>query len=206
MGRGAYSYRDDPAVPSFPDDRPLVLFDGDCALCSHSARTLLKHGPRFRLAPTQSVLGRQVLIENPSLYMQLEGHEWPESLFLAELVKRTGCGLLIDVNNVFVSATNLGFNPISYLDALPRGVIGEIHLAGHSPDPLLGNALLIDSHNAPVSQEVWRLYDWLLARCGADRPPTLIERDDAIPEFDVLLAERDKAAAMMAGTREVVHA
>ena len=155
---------------------------------------------------TQSVLGRQVLIENPSLYMQLEGHEWPESLFLAELVKRTGCGLLIDVNNVFVSATNLGFNPISYLDALPRGVIGEIHLAGHSPDPLLGNALLIDSHNAPVSQEVWRLYDWLLARCGADRPPTLIERDDAIPEFDVLIAERDKAAAMMAGTREVVHA
>ena len=155
---------------------------------------------------TQSVLGRQVLIENPSLYMQLEGHEWPESLFLAELVKRTGCGLLIDVNNVFVSATNLGFNPISYLDALPRGVIGEIHLAGHSPDPLLGNALLIDSHDAPVSQEVWRLYDWLLARCGADRPPTLIERDDAIPEFDVLIAERDKAAAMMAGTREVVHA
>ena len=155
---------------------------------------------------TQSVLGRQILVENPSLYMQLEGHEWPESLFLAELVKRTGCGLLIDVNNVFVSATNLGFNPISYLDALPRGVIGEIHLAGHSPDPLLGNALLIDSHDAPVSQEVWRLYDWLLARCGADRPPTLIERDDAIPEFDVLLAERDKAAAMMAGTREVVHA
>ena len=155
---------------------------------------------------TQSVLGRQVLIENPSLYMQLEGHEWPESLFLAELVKRTGCGLLIDVNNVFVSATNLGFNPISYLDALPRGVIGEIHLAGHSPDPLLGNALLIDSHDAPVSQEVWRLYDWLLARCGADRPPTLIERDDAIPEFDVLIAERDKAAAMMAGAREVVHA
>ena len=155
---------------------------------------------------TQSVLGRQVLIENPSLYMQLEGHEWPESLFLAELVKRTGCGLLIDVNNVFVSATNLGFNPTSYFDALPRGVIGEIHLAGHSPDPLLGNALLIDSHDAPVSQEVWRLYDWLLARCGADRPPTLIERDDAIPEFDVLLAERDKAAAMMAGAREVVHA
>jgi uncharacterized protein len=155
---------------------------------------------------TQSVLGRQVLIENPSLYMQLEGHEWPESLFLAELVKRTGCGLLIDVNNVFVSATNLGFNPISYLDALPRGVIGEIHLAGHSPDPLLGNALLIDSHDAPISEEVWRLYDWLLARCGADRPPTLIERDDALPEFDVLIAERDKAAAMMAGTREVVHA
>ena len=153
----------------------------------------------------QSALGRQILVENPSLYMQLEGHEWPESLFLAELVKRTGCGLLIDVNNVFVSANNLGFDPISYLDALPRGVIGEIHLAGHSPDPLLGNTLLIDSHDAPVSEKVWQLYDWLLARCGSTRPPTLIERDDAIPEFDALIAERDKAAAMMAGTREVVH-
>jgi len=155
---------------------------------------------------TQSALGRQILIENPSLYMQLEGHEWAESLFLAELVKRTGCGLLIDVNNVFVSATNLGFNPLSYLDALPRGVIGEIHLAGHSPDPLLGRSLLIDSHDAPICDEVWQLYGWLLARCGTNRPPTLIERDDHIPEFDVLLAERDKAAAMMAGHREVVHA
>jgi uncharacterized protein (UPF0276 family) len=155
---------------------------------------------------TQSALGRQILIENPSLYMKLEGHEWPESLFLGELVKRTGCGLLIDVNNVFVSATNLGFNPISYLDALPRGVIGEIHLAGHSEDPLLGRSLLIDSHDAPISGEVWQLYDWLLARCGADRPPTLIERDDAIPEFSDLLAERDKAAGMMAGCREVAHA
>jgi uncharacterized protein (UPF0276 family) len=155
---------------------------------------------------TQSALGQQILIENPSLYMQLEGHDWPESLFLGELVKRTGCGLLIDVNNVFVSASNLGFNPISYLDALPRGVIGEIHLAGHSQDPLLGKSLLIDSHDAPISDEVWLLYDWLLARCGGDRPPTLIERDDDIPEFDVLIAERDKAAAMMAGRLEVVHA
>ena len=154
----------------------------------------------------QSTLGRRILIENPSLYLKLEGHEWPEPLFLAELVKRTGCGLLIDVNNVFVSASNLRFNPISYLDALPRGVIGEIHLAGHSEDPLLGRSLLIDSHDAPVSDEVWQLYDWLLARCGAERPPTLIERDDQIPEFNMLLTERDKAAAMMAGRREVIHA
>lgn len=155
---------------------------------------------------TQEALGRQILVENPSLYLQLEGHEWPESLFLAELVKRTGCGLLIDVNNVFVSANNLGFNPISYLDALPRGVIGEIHLAGHTPDPQLGDRLLVDSHDAPISEEVWRLYDWLLARCGAERPPTLIERDDNIPAFEVLLAERHKAVAMMAGQREVLHA
>jgi hypothetical protein len=155
---------------------------------------------------TQSILGRQILIENPSLYMKLEGHEWQESLFLGELVERTGCGLLIDVNNVFVSANNLGFNPLSYLDALPHGVIGEIHLAGHSEDPLLGGSLLIDSHDAPISDEVWQLYDELLARCGTDSPPTLIERDDDIPEFDVLLAERDKAAGMMTGQREVVHA
>jgi len=155
---------------------------------------------------SSTLANRQILIENPSLYMKLEGHEWPESLFLGELVKRTGCGLLIDVNNVFVSASNLGFNSISYLDALPRGVIGEIHLAGHSEDPLMGRGLLIDSHDSPISGEVWKLYDWLLARCGADRPPTLIERDNDIPAFGVLMAERDKAAAMMAGQRVVVHA
>jgi hypothetical protein len=149
----------------------------------------------------QEALGRQILIENPSLYLQLKGHEWPESLFLGELVKRTGCGLLIDVNNVFVSASNLGFNPISYLDALPRGVIGEIHLAGHTPDPLLGTSLLIDSHDAPISDEVWELYDWLIALCGKHRPPTLIERDDNIPAFDELLAERERASCMMAGCR-----
>lgn len=151
----------------------------------------------------QEALGRQILIENPAHYLQLDGHEWPESLFLAELVRRTGCGLLIDVNNVFVSASNLGFNPVCYLDALPRGVIGEIHLAGHSQDPSLGAELLIDSHDAPVAEAVWRLYDWLLASCGGDRPPTLIERDGEIPELDVLMAERDRAAAMMAGRQQV---
>jgi uncharacterized protein len=154
----------------------------------------------------QLALGRQILIENPSLYLQLDGHEWPETLFLGDLVKRTGCGLLIDVNNVFVSANNVGFSPFSYLDALPCGVIGEIHLAGHSADPLLGDSLLIDSHDGPIAEEVWQLYDWLLACCGAHRPPTLIERDDNIPKFDVLLAERERAAAMMTGKREVMHA
>jgi uncharacterized protein (UPF0276 family) len=147
---------------------------------------------------TQDALGRQILIENPSLYLQLDGHEWSESLFLAELVKRTGCGLLIDINNVFVSANNLGFDPIAYLDELPRGVIGEIHLAGHSQDPVMGRSLLIDSHDAPISDEVWQLYEWLLARCGVARRPTLIERDDDIPDFEVLLAERERAASMMA--------
>lgn len=145
----------------------------------------------------QSALGRRILIENPSLYLPLEGHEYAETEFLAELVNRTGCGLLIDVNNVFVSASNLGFSPILYLDSLPRDAIGEIHLAGHSQDPALGDALLIDSHDAPVAEEVWDLYARLLARCGASSPPTLIERDDNVPEFEVLLAERERAAAMM---------
>ena len=157
------------------------------------------------IAITQEMLGRQVLIENPALYLPLDNHEWPEPLFLAELVKRTGCSLLIDVNNVFVSANNLGFNPISYLDALPREVIGEIHLAGHAPDPLVGQSLLIDSHDAPISEQVWGLYGWLIARCDRNCPPTLIERDDNIPAFYELLAERNRAAALMAGANEVAH-
>lgn len=183
------------ADTSFPDLLPFPRTDEALDIISRN------------IDITQEALGRQILIENPSLYMQIEGHHWPESLFLGELVKRTGCGLLIDVNNVFVSASNLGFNPRSYIDALPSGEIGEIHLAGHAEDPLLGRSLLIDSHDAPISDEVWHLYDWLLARCGKQRPPTLIERDDEIPEFCVLLAERDRAAAMMTGSQKVaVHA
>ena len=148
----------------------------------------------------QDVLGRPILIENPSLYLRLQGHEWAESEFLAEIASRTGCGLLIDINNVFVSANNLGFSARSYLDALPCAAIGEIHLAGHGEDPALGRRLLIDSHDAPVSEEVWDLYAWMLARCGSRRPPTLIERDDDIPEFAVLFAERERAATMMGAT------
>jgi uncharacterized protein (UPF0276 family) len=152
----------------------------------------------------QEALGRQILVENPSLYLQLEGHEWPEPLFLAELVKRTGCGLLVDANNIFVSANNLGFDPLSYLDALPRGTIGEIHLAGHAPDPVLGQSLLIDSHDAPIAEEVWDLFDRLLALCGNDRPPVLIERDDNIPRFQELLAERARASFMMSNRQPVM--
>lgn len=158
------------------------------------------------VAIVQEALGRQILIENPSLYVRLEGHEYAESEFLGELARRTGCGLLIDVNNVFVTANNIGFNPISYLDALPCEAIGEIHLAGHSPDPLHGPRLLIDSHDQPISEKVWALYDWLLARCGAHRPPTLIERDDNIPDFAVLMAERGRAAAMLRRTRIMADA
>jgi hypothetical protein len=154
------------------------------------------------VAAMQDAVGRQVLVENPSLYLPLTGHEMPETVFLDELVRRTGCGLLLDVNNVFVSARNLGYAAEAYLDALPADAIGEIHLAGHSADPKLGEALLIDSHDAPVAEPVWALYARLIARIGAR--PTLIERDDKLPAFAQLMAERDRAQRVLA--REPAHA
>lgn len=151
----------------------------------------------------QHTLGRQILIENPSLYIRLDGHDFAETDFLRQLVKKTGCRLLIDVNNVVVSASNLGFDPYLYLDALPADVIGEIHLAGHRPDPALGEALLIDSHDAPVSEQVWALYDDLLDRTGP--VPTLIERDGNLPPFADLMAERERAAGLMRTPRKAVR-
>ena len=149
----------------------------------------------------QAALGRPILIENPSLYIPLDGHEWSEPDFLRQLVRRTGCGLLVDVNNVAVSANNLGFEPVAWLDALPFEAIGEIHLAGHRPDPQHGAALLIDSHDEPVSEDVWALYEHLVARTGSR--PTLIERDGNLPAFAELLEERDRAAASLYLPREV---
>ena len=142
----------------------------------------------------QSALGHTIAIENPSHYLHLPGHDWDEIDFLGELVRRTGCGLLLDVNNVQVSAHNLGYCPHSYLDRVPAEAIQEIHLAGHSQDPLLGPALWIDSHDSPVSPAVWQLYRRLLDRIGPR--PTLIERDDQLPPFEVLMAERAQAQAM----------
>ena len=148
----------------------------------------------------QSALGRQILIENPSLYIAMDGHEWSETDFLKQLAKRTGCGLLIDVNNVAVSANNLRLDPYAYLDALPHEAIGEVHLAGHRPDPELGEALLIDSHDAPVAESVWALFDYLVASAGPR--PALIERDGNLPPFADLMAERDRAAAILATPRK----
>lgn len=144
---------------------------------------------------TQDALQRRVAIENPSHYLQMPDHAWDEIDFLAELVRRTGCGLLLDVNNVYVSARNLGFSAQAYIDAFPGAPVMEIHLAGHAPDPGLGEALLVDSHDAPVAPEVWALYERLVARIGAR--PTLIERDDNLPEFKVLYAERQRAQAVL---------
>ena len=148
----------------------------------------------------QHALGRQILIENPSLYLSLEGHDFSEADFLRQISTRTGCRLLVDVNNVWVSANNLGFNAYDYLDAVPHDAIGEIHLAGHSLDPEHGAALLIDSHDAPICDEVWSLYDYLLALTGP--VPTLIERDGNLPVFAELMAERDRAALAMRTPRK----
>ena len=143
----------------------------------------------------QRALRRQIAIENPSHYLRIDGHEFDEIAFLTELAQRSGCRLLLDVNNVFVSARNLGFAPEAYIDAFPAHLIAEVHLAGHSPDPALGKALLIDSHDAPVAPAVWSLYERLIARAGPR--PTLIERDDNLPSFAALQLERRRAVAVL---------
>jgi uncharacterized protein (UPF0276 family) len=149
----------------------------------------------------QDALRRPIAIENPSHYLAIDGHEWDEIGFLEALARRTGCRLLLDVNNVFVSARNLGLSAESYLDAFPGALVEEIHLAGHSADPALGDRLLVDSHDAPVDPAVWALYRRLVARIGPR--PTLIERDGNVPAFETLLAERARAqAALRAPLRE----
>ena len=151
---------------------------------------------------TQEALGRVIALENPAHYLALDGHEWDETDFLAELAQRSGCGLLLDVNNVHVAARNLGFDAAAYLERFPVAPIVEIHLAGHAPDPALGQALLIDSHDTPVAAEVWALYERLIARIGPR--PTLIERDGKLPAFPDLLAESGRASALLrAGERSV---
>lgn len=155
------------------------------------------------IAETQDTLRRTILIENPSHYMALPGHEWSEPWFLAELCRRTGCGLLLDLANVAVSAANLGFNPFAWLSDFPADLVGEIHLAGGEDDPHLD--LRIDSHGAPVGEDVWALYRAFCERHGPR--PTLIERDRDVPPFAVLMAERERAAGQLAEcVRERIHA
>lgn len=139
----------------------------------------------------QDALGRPIMVENPSLYVDLPGHEMGEAAFLSELARATGCGVLLDVNNIFVSAHNLGFDARTTVDLFPADLVGEIHLAGHARDGDPSSPLLIDSHDAPVADPVWALYERLIDRIGPR--PTLIERDDDLPGFEDLLAERDLA-------------
>lgn len=142
----------------------------------------------------QTFLGRQILLENPSHYMPFH-IDIPETEFLAEIARKTGCGLLLDVNNVYVSANNLGYDAMDYMRAFPVEKVGEIHLAGFKADEAMGDNLLIDTHNTPISEPVWALYEYTLGLTGP--MPTLIERDSDIPAFEVLMAERDRAQSIL---------
>jgi uncharacterized protein len=143
----------------------------------------------------QDALGREILIENPTHYLPLDQHRWSETSFLRELARRSGCKLLIDVNNVAVGANNIGFDAAGWLLEIPAKLVGEVHLAGHSLDA--DGEQLIDSHDEPVSGMVWSLYEGLVARIGVR--PTLIERDGNVPSFAELMAERDRAQAILDG-------
>jgi uncharacterized protein (UPF0276 family) len=145
---------------------------------------------------TQTALQRRILIENPSTYLQFSHSSIPEWEFMAAVAQRSGCGILCDVNNIYVSARNHGWDAQTYLDALPADAVGEIHLAGHAVRTLDdGRVLWIDDHGARVAAEVWALYRQALRRFGAK--PTLIEWDTDIPAFDVLVDEAAKATALM---------
>ena len=143
----------------------------------------------------QDALARELLIENPAHYLPLAQHRWSETSFLRELARRSGCKLLIDVNNVAVGANNVGFDAAHWLSEIPAKLVGEIHLAGHILDA--DGQLLIDSHDAPVSEPVWHLYESFIARIGPR--PTLIERDGNVPAFADLMVERDRAQAILPG-------
>ena len=144
----------------------------------------------------QAALGREMLLENPSTYLQFSGSEIPETEFLAEISRRTGCGLLLDINNVFVQAKNHGTRPQDYLDAFPLARVKEIHLGGHdeqSDDS--GAPLLIDAHGSPVADPVWALYEGVIARTGP--LPTLIEWDNDVPAWPALAAEARRAKTLL---------
>lgn len=146
----------------------------------------------------QDTVGRQMLLENPSSYLSFAESTMSETAFLRELVAKTGCGLLLDVNNVFVSATNLKTAPQAYIDDFPLHAVGEIHLGGHDEDEdETGAPLLIDSHGKAVVDPVWALLDYTLAKSGPK--PLLIEWDTDVPEWPVLadeIASADRALAL----------
>jgi uncharacterized protein (UPF0276 family) len=150
----------------------------------------------------QSTLKRPMLLENPATYLAFQRSTIDEADFISEVIRRTGCGLLLDVNNVYVSCINHQRDPLAYIDALPLHAVGEIHLAGFAEDTdSLGDRLLIDDHGAPIDNAVWTLYRQALERVGPIA--TLIERDNQLPAFSVLHAEARQADELLhcAGSR-----
>ncbi len=153
-----------------------------------------------RISRVQDYLGRQILIENLSSYLEYAQSTMPEWEFLVEVARRSGCEILLDVNNTYVSAKNHGFDAYSYLARIPGDLVQEIHLAGFSVNRFVshGNGcgeILIDTHSKPVAEEVWRLYGWTVDRIG--RKPTLIEWDSELPHLDVLLNEANRAERIL---------
>lgn len=152
-----------------------------------------------RIRQTQDFLGRRIMVENVSSYVRFSDAAMPEWEFLAEVARRSDCDILLDVNNIFVSASNHGFSALDYLSAIPGERIGEIHLAGYETDTgePADEDFLVDTHSRPVSEPVWALYEEALQRFGPK--PTLIEWDNDIPTLSVLLAEARKAQKLLAG-------
>lgn len=148
-----------------------------------------------QVSRVQDRLRRPILIENPSRYLAFAGDEMDEVTFLHDLCSRSGCGLLLDINNVEVSATNLGFDGFNYIACIDPALVGEIHLAGHAVEEHPSGRLLIDNHGSPVSDVSWALFEHFCVSGGPK--PVLIEWDTDVPEYDVLLAEARKADAIM---------
>lgn len=149
----------------------------------------------------QGATGRRLLLENPATYLLFEESDIPEADFLDAVARATGCGLLLDVNNVFVSATNHGTDARAYLDDFPLARVGEIHLGGHAEEELPSGVFLIDDHGAPVADPVWALYAGVIGRLGP--VPTLIEWDNDVPPFATLMAEAERARAILRGLTHV---
>ncbi len=168
-----------------PDLLPLAYNDASLArVCAH-------------VDQTQEALGVRLLLENPATYVAFEASEHAEADFLSEVVRRTGCGLLLDVSNAVVSCTNHQRDLHRYLGELPLDAVEQIHLAGFATEEdSLGEALLIDSHDAAIADSVWAAYEWVLARTGA--VPTLIERDQQLPPFALLMHEVQTAQTCLA--------
>ncbi|MGJ8622604.1 MAG: MNIO family bufferin maturase [Yoonia sp.] len=170
-------------------------FYNDLLPLPYTAKTLDRVASH--ITQVQDTIGRQMLLENPSSYLGFAESTMSETDFLRALVQRTGCGLLLDVNNVFVSATNLKTAPQAYIDDFPLHAVGEIHLGGHDEDEdETGAPLLIDSHGRPVVDPVWALLDYTLARSGPK--PVLIEWDTDVPDWPVLANEIARAEQALA--------
>jgi len=175
--------------PVFLNDLLPLAYDADTLnrVCEH-------------VDQVQSTLKRPMLLENPSTYLQFQRSTLDETDFISETIRRTGCGLLLDVSNAYVSCINHQRDPLTYIDALPLHAVGEIHLAGFGEDTdNLGDRLLIDDHGAPINNAVWQLYKQVLTRTGP--VATLIERDNHVPAFNVLHAEAQQAEHYLSQVR-----